>query len=67
MVLVISRSSLIIIGKILDFDIHSSKEYLIVLTNPGVLCIFKLGSGELKLMIEVAQLSQSKILKCLFY
>ena len=46
-------------GRIMDVQIHPSNDYLLVLTNEGIISIFKLANGELRGRIEVKPFSTS--------
>jgi len=44
-------------GRVLDFAIHASNDYLLVLSNENLLYIFKIATGEIKAKIEMPKLS----------
>ena len=48
-------------GRVLDYAIHASNDYLLVLSNENLLYIFKIATGEIKAKIEMPKLSHSKI------
>ena len=47
-------------GRVLDYAIHASNDYLLVLSNENLLYIFKIATGEIKAKIEMPKLSYSK-------
>ena len=47
-------------GRIVDYGIHPSNEYLVVLSNEAFLYIFKLANGELRGKIQTHRYSSSK-------